>query len=125
MIDHVTIPIRDLEKSRRFYEQAFEPLGYCVAFGEAPYFYAFDIGKGLFEIMQYNGAAPITSFHIAFRVATPEKVQEFYRAALAAGARDNGAPGPRPHYTPNYYACFVLDPDGHNIEAVFDQRNDL
>ncbi|MCV5919050.1 VOC family protein, partial [Escherichia coli] len=62
----------------------------------------------------------LTSFHIAFRVASQQKVREFYDSAISAGARDNGAPGPRPHYTENYYACFVHDPDGHNIEAVFD-----
>ena len=96
------------------------PLKYKVSFGEAPYFWAFDLGKGLFEIAQHKGEGGITSFHIAFRVKSHEEVQAFYAAALEAGAKDNGLPGPRPQYTPNYFACFVLDPDGHNIEAVFD-----
>jgi catechol 2,3-dioxygenase-like lactoylglutathione lyase family enzyme len=125
MIDHVTIYVSDLEKSKQFYESAFAPLGYKLSFGEAPYFWAFDLqGKGLFEIAQHKDKGPITSSHIAFRVSDHEKVQAFHRAALSAGARDNGPPGPRPQYTENYYACFVLDPDGHNIEAVFDTWGD-
>lgn len=121
MIDHITIFVSDLEQSKKFYEQTFLPLGYKISFGEAPYFWAFDIGKGLFEIAQYEGKNPITSSHIAFRVENHNKVEAFYKAALEAGAKDNGAPGPRPQYTPNYYASFILDPDGHNIEAMFDE----
>jgi len=60
----------------------------------------------------------VSPIHIAFRVATRAQVDVFYKAAMAAGGRDNGAPGLRPHYHPNYYGAFVLDPDGHNIEAV-------
>ena len=120
MIDHVTIPVNDVEKSKIFYEKAFAPLGYQVAFGEKGFFYAFDIGNGLFEIAQHEGSAPITSFHVALRVDDHEKVQMFYRAALSAGAKDNGTPGPRPQYTENYYACFIYDLDGHNIEAMHD-----
>lgn len=122
MIDHVTISVSDLERSRIFYEAAFAPLGFTKSFGKAGGFWAFGLlGQGLFEIEQYSATAPITSAHIAFRVASHEMVQSFYVAALAAGAKDHGPPGPRPHYTPNYYACFVLDPDGHNIEAMFDK----
>ena len=121
MIDHVTMAVSNLEKSKHFYEQAFRPLGYSVAFGEEGQFWAFDLGNGfLFEICSAETQQALTNFHIAFRVASPDKVQAFYQAALAAGATDNGAPGPRPQYTENYYACFILDPDGHNIEAVFD-----
>lgn len=120
MIDHVTIRVSNLENSKKFYEQSLAPLGYKISFGEAPYFWAFDIGNGLFEIAQYQGSTPLTPCHIAFRVNSHEKVQEFYRAAISAGAKDYGAPGPRPQYTPNYYAAFILDPDGHNIEAMFD-----
>lgn len=121
MIDHVTFAVSDIETSKRFYEQAFAPLGYRIAFGEEGRFWAFDIGDGLFEIMQADGKAPLTRVHVAFRVGSHAKVRDFHAAALAAGARDNGAPGPRPQYTPNYYACFVLDPDGYNIEAMIDQ----
>mgnify|MGYP002626502350 CR=1 FL=1 len=121
MIDHITIRVSDLKNSKDFYEKAFSPLGFKVSFGEEGIFWAFDSGNGtLFEIAQYEGKTPLTPVHVAFRVKDTEKVQEFHRAALGAGAKDNGAPGPRPQYTENYYACFVLDPDGHNIEAMFD-----
>lgn len=124
MIDHVTIPVSDLQRSRKFYEQAFRPLGYSIAFGEEGKFWAFDLGKGfLFEIFSANTTGVLSSFHIAFRAASQQKVRDFYDAAILAGAQDNGAPGPRPQYTENYYACFVHDPDGHNIEAVFDTWN--
>ena len=121
MIDHVTLAVADLAKSRRFYEEAFAPLGYRIAFGEEAKFWAFDIEDGLFEIMQSADRPPLTRVHVAFRVKSKADVDEFYRAALAAGAGDNGPPGPRPQYTPNYYACFVLDPDGYNIEAMIDE----
>lgn len=121
MIDHVTFAVGDLARSRQFYERAFAPLGYRIAFGEEGRFWAFDIGDGLFEIMQAEPSAPLPRIHVAFRVGSEAEVKEFHRAALAAGARDNGPPGPRPHYTPDYYACFVLDPDGNNIEAMIDR----
>jgi catechol 2,3-dioxygenase-like lactoylglutathione lyase family enzyme len=121
MIDHVTISVSNVEKSKKFYEEAFRPLGYKISFGEEGKLWAFDLGRGLlFEICASKTKGALTSFHIAFRAENQAKVQEFYEAALKAGAEDNGAPGPRPDYTENYYACFVLDPDGHNIEAVFD-----
>lgn len=122
MIDHVTINVTDLETSKRFYEAAFVPLGYGVAFGKDGTFWAFDIGDGLFEIQQSDGPTPLTPTHVAFRAKSREEVDAFHRASLAAGGRDNGAPGPRPHYTPNYYAAFVLDPDGHNIEVMIDPK---
>lgn len=121
MIDHVTFAVSDVTKSKHFYEKAFAPLGYRIAFGDEGRFWAFDIGDGLFEIMQAEEKGPLTRVHVAFRVKSKELVREFYAAALAAGAQDNGAPGPRPQYTPDYYACFVLDPDGYNIEAMIDQ----
>lgn len=120
MIDHVTIAVSDLTRSKAFYEKAFAPLGYAISFGEEGVFWAFDIGDGLFEIMQSDTPVPPTRVHIAFRVAQRNLVDAFHRSALAAGAHDNGAPGPRPQYTETYYACFVLDPDGHNIEAMID-----
>ncbi len=121
MIDHISIKVADLTKSKLFYEKSFVPLGYKVSFGEDGIFHAFDIGNGcLFEIVQHNSNEVITSTHIAFRVENQESVQAFHSAAIHAGATDNGKPGPRPNYTKNYYACFILDPDGHNIEAMFD-----
>ncbi len=120
MIDHIEIPVSDLKLSLNFYEKAFLPLGFKVSFGEEGKFWAFNLaGKGLFEIYQAKG--PFTKIHVAFRVKTRDSVHEFYNAAIAAGAEDNGAPGPRPKYTPNYYACFVFDPDKHNIETVHDK----
>jgi len=123
VIDHVTFAVSDIARSKQFYEQAFAPLGYKIAFGDEGRFWAFDIGDGLFEIMQAEASAALPRIHVAFRVGSKADVVEFHRAALAAGARDNGAPGPRPQYTPNYYACFVLDPDGNNIEAMIDQAD--
>ena len=123
MIDHVSIKVSDLQKSKLFYEKAFAPFGYKIAFGEEGVFYAFDVGNGcLFEIIKFNSNKSITSSHIAFRAASQKQVQDFYAAAIEAGATDNGEPGQRPNYTKNYYACFILDPDGHNIEAMFDIR---
>lgn len=119
MIDHVTIRVSDVEKSKEFYEQAFASLNYTVAFGEKGVFWAFDIGDGLFEITQNDGEVT-TPVHIALRMKNREAVDIFHEAACEAGATDNGAPGPRPEYTKNYYACFVLDPDNHNIEAIHD-----
>jgi catechol 2,3-dioxygenase-like lactoylglutathione lyase family enzyme len=121
MIDHVTIAVSDLGRSKLFYERAFAALGYRLAFGEEGIFWAFDVDDGLFEIMQSPSKPPLTRVHVALRVKSKAEVDEFYRAALAAGARDNGPPGPRPQYTPNYYACFILDPDGYNIEAMIDE----
>ncbi len=119
MIDHVTIPVSSLQKSRAFYERTFAPLGWEVSFGEDGVFWAFDMqGNGLFEI--YEEKASFLPIHIAFRVSSKEQVQLFHEEGLKAGAKDNGAPGPRPQYTPTYYASFLLDPDGHNIEAMID-----
>ena len=124
MLDHVGFAVADAERSRRFYEAALAPLGITLimtvgpehtrsggtahGFGSAgkPYFWFGDkerTGEGT---------------HIAFAADTRDLVDAFYEAALAAGGRDNGAPGLRPHYHPDYYGAFVLDPDGMNIEAV-------
>src|SRR5688500_8746791 len=100
MIDHVTIAVSDLGRSKLFYERAFAALGYRLAFGEEGIFWAFDVDDGLFEIMQSPSKPPLTRVHVALRVKSKAEVDEFYRAALAAGARDNGPPGPRPQYTP-------------------------
>lgn len=121
MIDHVTLQVSDLARSKLFYEQSFIALGHRLAFGEAGMFWAFDVDDGLFEIMQAKSAPPLTRVHVAIRVKSRADVDAFYHAALAAGGHDNGPPGPRPQYTPNYYACFILDPDGYNIEAMIDE----
>lgn len=121
MFDHVSIKVKDLANSKTFYEKAFSSLGYKVSFGKEGLFYAFDIGNHcLFEIIQSDEKTSITSTHIAFRVSSREQVHAFYTAAIKAGAKNNGEPGPRPQYTKQYYACFILDPNGHNIEAMHD-----
>ncbi|MBB3455604.1 catechol 2,3-dioxygenase-like lactoylglutathione lyase family enzyme [Rhizobium sp. BK313] len=85
-------------------------------------FWAFDVGDGsLFEIQHTGSKPPLTHLHVAFRVQSRTEVDSFYHAALQAGAKDNGAPGLRTEYAANYYACFVLDPDGYNIEAMINK----
>ncbi|WP_133708352.1 VOC family protein [Rhizobium sp. BK313] len=122
MIDHITIEVSDLQISKSFYERAFEPLGYRLSFGKEGVFWAFDVGDGsLFEIQHTGSKPPLTHLHVAFRVQSRTEVDSFYHAALQAGAKDNGAPGLRTEYAANYYACFVLDPDGYNIEAMINK----
>lgn len=124
MIDHMGLQVSDLRKSKAFYQQTLAPLGYVLlmeltkeqtggfsgaGFGIAPK-PDFWIGEGT------PNQPPI---HVAFQAEDRATVDAFHQAGLAAGGRDNGAPGLRPQYHPNYYGAFVLDPDGHNIEAVF------
>jgi catechol 2,3-dioxygenase-like lactoylglutathione lyase family enzyme len=123
MIDHTGLHVSDPKKSRAFYEKALAPLGYkslmeiptehtggkvVVGYGVPP--------KPDFWLAEGTPETP--RVHIAFRADDRKQVDRFYQEALAAGGRDNGPPGPRPHYHENYYGAFVLDPDGHNIEAV-------
>ena len=122
MLDHVGIGVSDFARSKAFYDKALMPLGIGVVmevtaeqtgghpaagFGSQgkPYFW-FGVGE------------EVARAHIAFTAKDRASVDAFYKAAMAAGAKDNGAPGLRPHYHANYYGDFVLDPDGHNIEAV-------
>jgi catechol 2,3-dioxygenase-like lactoylglutathione lyase family enzyme len=117
MLDHVTIGVMGLARSRAFYDAALAPLGILWMAGEGDDFAGFGDGtKAFFWI----GAKPkgLAGAHIAFTAPDRATVDRFYAAALVAGGRDNGAPGLRPHYHPDYYGAFVLDPDGHNIEAV-------
>jgi catechol 2,3-dioxygenase-like lactoylglutathione lyase family enzyme len=116
MFDHVGFPVSDLAESRMFYVAALAPLGIGVVV-ESPDWVAFGkAGRAQFWLGS-RGSAP-SGVHLAFVATSRTEVRAFYRAALAAGAIDNGAPGPRPHYHPDYYGAFVLDPDGHNVEAV-------
>ena len=122
MIDHVGFPVSDYARSKVFYEKALAPLGYTLI-KEVPQ-NQYDAkaagfganGKPDFWIGGEGGLN--RAMHIAIAARDRAAVDAFYRAAMAAGARDNGAPGLRPHYHANYYGAFVLDPDGHNIEAV-------
>ena len=122
MIDHIGFPVSDYERSRTFYGKALAPLGYTL----------------IMEVSEAESGSPAAGFgrqgkpdfwiggegglkgtlHVAIAAEDRATVDAFHRAALAAGGRDNGAPGLRPQYHPNYYGAFVLDPDGHNVEAV-------
>ncbi len=121
MIDHLSLAVRDLPSARTFYQDALAPLGYRVVndFGDvfslgAPGPDGADPGG---EIWVHADPAP-RPIHLAFTAADAAQVRAFHRAALAAGGTDNGGPGERPQYHPGYYAAFVHDPDGNNIEAV-------
>jgi catechol 2,3-dioxygenase-like lactoylglutathione lyase family enzyme len=120
IIDHLTIGVSDLESSRRFYAQALAPLGFedLGPSGDAHPGISFGTrDEGDFAISQeYEVGGQL---HVAFAADGKEQVDAFHAAALAAGGRDNGGPGPRPEYSEGYYGAFVLDPDGHNVEAVF------
>jgi catechol 2,3-dioxygenase-like lactoylglutathione lyase family enzyme len=117
MLDHVTIGVADLDRSKQFYDSALQPLGISRLYAEADRFAGYGVHpKAFFWIgVRVPGK---TGAHIAFTAHDRTVVDRFYEAAIAAGATDNGPPGLRPHYHANYYGAFVLDPDGHNIEAV-------
>jgi catechol 2,3-dioxygenase-like lactoylglutathione lyase family enzyme len=119
-IDHVKLPIADLDASRAFYSAALAPFGYRLVYDgdESLGFGTGDGGDDNEPFALQLGAPARPGTHIAFTASSPEQVDAFHAAALAAGGRDNGAPGLRP-YGGKYYAAFVLDPDGHNIEAVY------
>ncbi len=123
MIDHTGIDMSNPERSRNFYERALAPLGYSVLM-EVPKEYtggAVALGFGVApkpDFWLHEGTPQTPRMHVAFRADNRNQVDDFYRAALAAGGKDNGPPGPRPHYHANYYGAFVFDPDGHNIEVV-------
>ena len=116
MIDHVQLVVRDLPASRRFYQAVLEQIGVPIA-GEGPdFFWADELFVSSVESRAAAGK-PTGPTHLAFQAADRSVVERFHRAAVAAGGRDNGPPGQRP-YHPGYYAAFVLDPDGNNIEVV-------
>jgi catechol 2,3-dioxygenase-like lactoylglutathione lyase family enzyme len=115
MLDHIGIFVSDPEKSKAFYQAALSPIGIqlMMSFGDNHGFGS--DGKPYFWIGKAETAGRT---HVAFVVPNRELVNAFYKAALAAGGKDNGAPGLREIYHPTYYGAFVLDPDGHNVEAV-------
>jgi catechol 2,3-dioxygenase-like lactoylglutathione lyase family enzyme len=124
MIDHVGFPVSDYARSKFFYEKALAPLGYALVMevtaaqteSGSP---AAGFGIGGKPDFWIGGEGGLSKpLHVAIAANDRSAVDAFYRAALAAGGKDNGAPGLRPQYHPNYYGAFVLDPDGHNIEAV-------
>jgi catechol 2,3-dioxygenase-like lactoylglutathione lyase family enzyme len=123
VIDHIGLAVADMKRARAFYLNALKPLGIVVieevsaeeTGGEAHAHFGAG-GKPFFSIG--TGTKPKGGTHVAFAARTRAEVDNFYKAALSAGGRDNGPPGPRPHYHATYYGAFVFDPDGNNIEAV-------
>ncbi len=120
VLDHVTLSVHDMSRAKRFYKFALLPLELEIVadfIDDQVPVCGFGKGrKGSFWLAQDGQQSP--SFHIAFRAPDRNSVRDFYHAALQAGGRDNGAPGIREIYHPAYYAAFVLDLEGHNIEAV-------
>ncbi len=116
MFDHIGFRVRDVEASRKFYLAALATLGVGVAMEHGG---GVGLGRGGKPCLWLSqGGPPASPLHIAFTARNRAEVDAFHAAALAAGGKDNGAPGLRPHYHPNYYGAFAIDPDGHNIEAV-------
>ncbi len=116
-LDHVTLPVTDLPRSVTFYDATLAAIGIERRTADGATFagYGRD-GRAFFWIGQRSG--PVTGVHVAFSVTSLDAVDRFHGFGLAAGGTDNGPPGLRPHYHPDYYGAFILDPDGHNIEAV-------
>ncbi len=117
LIDHIQLVVRDLAASRTFYEAVFEVLKVPMGGTAEAYFWADELFVSSADSQAAQGRLT-GRHHLAFQSQDKAMVDDFYKAALAHGGTDNGAPGERP-YHPGYYACFVLDPDGNNIEAVF------
>lgn len=119
MLDHVGISVSDIARSKAFYEAALAPLGItCLMTVEAGEDSFSGFGRERPQFWIGGGQALAHGVHVAFSSPDRKTVDAFHAAALAAGGKDNGAPGLRPHYHADYYGAFVLDPDGHNIEAV-------
>ena len=117
-VDHMTIRVRDLQASRRFYEACLRPLEAVVVEVEGEVTFG-PSGAEDFLLAQADDEHPVSGpLHFAFLAADETSVREFYEAGLAAGGRDNGAPGPRSYHL-GYYAAYLFDPDGNNVEAVF------
>jgi catechol 2,3-dioxygenase-like lactoylglutathione lyase family enzyme len=117
MLDHISLSVGDFAVSRAFYDRALAPLGLEVLMGDGETFGGYGDARPCFWIGRAEGP-PSARAHVAFAAADRATVDAFYAAAIAAGGRDNGPPGLRPQYHADYYGAFVLDPDGHNIEAV-------
>lgn len=119
MFDHVKFGVSDYAASKAFFLKALEPLGVAVVSEGAPtYGVELSAMGNNTSLCLYQTQEKPAHLHLAFSAQSRQQVEAFYRAALEAGGRDNGPPGLRPHYHANYYAAFVIGPDGHNIEAV-------
>lgn len=125
MIDHIGLAVNDIAASKAFYSAALAPLGYAViaeetnTLGNAAVMMGVD---GEIDFVIADGERAGEGNHVAFRADSRAEVDAFHAAALAAGGKDNGAPGIRPQYSGRYYAAFVCDPDGMNVEAVFHEE---
>jgi len=124
-LDHIGINVTDYGRSKTFYERALAPLGITLVmeYGKAAGFGRnkkpdFWIGEGKTSFQKPEHLAHITPVHVCFTAKSRAEVEAFHAAALAAGGRDNGKPGLRPEYHANYFGAFVIDPDGHNVEAA-------
>ncbi|WP_306884924.1 VOC family protein [Amorphus orientalis] len=123
MIDHIGFAVGDYEKAKAFYTAALAPLGIAAVMEVGPEQtahggHAIGFGRGFKPEFWIATGGPSPQMHIALLAEDRAQVDAFYRAALEAGATDNGAPGLRPQYHPDYYGAFVIDPEGHNLEAV-------
>jgi catechol 2,3-dioxygenase-like lactoylglutathione lyase family enzyme len=118
MFDHVVFSVSNYEEAKTFFVKALAPLGVEVV-SEGPLGVEMCRPDSPSSLCIRRIAEKATHLHLAFTAESRQQVQDFYRAALEAGAKDNGAPGLRPQYSGSYYAAFVIGPDGHNIEAVF------
>lgn len=125
LLDHVSITVRDLAGARPFYEAIMAALGAEVVYarpdgiGFGQRNRATDDAHTYLSVFASPAASPDPRRHVCFRAPSADAVDEFHRAGLSAGGRDEGAPGRRPHYHPSYYAAFLLDPEGNKVEAVF------
>jgi catechol 2,3-dioxygenase-like lactoylglutathione lyase family enzyme len=119
MIHHLSVGVRDLKRTKRFYDAALEPLGYtCLSESDGSLGYGREaVAFWISSVERPVPADQKSGLHVCFAAPTRESVDAFHAAALAAGGRDNGRPGLRPDYGPDYYAAFAIDPDGYRIEA--------
>ena len=119
MFDHVKFGVSDFAASKAFFLKALEPLGVAVV-AEGPPTYGVELlgPKSKASLVLYQTDEKPAPLHLAFKAGSRRQVEAFHRAALQAGGKNNGGPGLRPHYHANYYAAFVIGPDGHNLEAV-------
>jgi catechol 2,3-dioxygenase-like lactoylglutathione lyase family enzyme len=117
MFDHVVFGVSDYAASKAFFLKALEPLGVAVVL-EGPLGIEMSTPKSKASLCLFQTEEKPAHLHLAFAAENRQQVDAFYRAALEAGGKDNGAPGLRPRYHANYYAAFVIGPDGHNVEAV-------
>lgn len=119
MIDHVSIGVRDIGRTKRFYDATLKPLGYsCLSESDDMLGYGRDgVALWIYQSKQPVDANPASGLHFSFAAPTRESVSKFHSAALKVGGKENGKPGLRKDYSDNYYAAFVIDPDGYRIEA--------